>query len=737
MKVCLDIEADGLEATKIHVVVTRDVETQEAKVWKEADKKAFAEFCRGCDLFIGHNIIGYDWYWLVKLWGITLDATKVRDTLILSQLFHQGIEDGHSLEAWGERLGCLKQGTGLNDFSRLSPELLERCIQDTAVNLKLYRFLNGKLDRPEFREAIDVEHRMAFICLGMHLDGFAYNKSDADILHSELSTRLNDLDREIGTAFRPKAKLIREVKPRRTKFGTLNKQDFRWFGGDDLSSFGGGPFSLFEYVPFDPNSIKQNIERLEEAGWKPVDKTKTGNSWKLNETNIATLPTWEKEFLWRDKSQISVKDVQGIGKTITQKIELKNKFNPENTTTILTAENAKEYVNWKNCTDLVLKTLNDYYINKEVAAKFVESTNHLWLIIVTPQDVFVDCSAACAMDTWVGLKDIKFKRRNTRDEEVLATLPETAPKEASLLVERLLVASRVRTLETWAAAYKAGRIHGRFHTVGTWTHRMRHTNPNMGNIAAHKTIKYRGEALRKQAIDLGAKMRSLWISSPDTWLVGTDAVSIQLRVFAHYIKDPRFTESLIGDEEEKKRLGQDPHSLNAKILGVSRDSAKTFIYAFLLGAGDAKIGEILGVGTSEGRLAKERFIQAYPGLVHLRKNLIPRDAKRGYFQGFDGRLIVCDSEHHMLAGYLQAGEAIVMKHACIKWREDVKKLGIRFRQVNLVHDEIQTEVFGNRSVAEKVGQIQADAIRWAGEKFKLNCPMAGSYQVGKNWLETH
>lgn len=337
------------------------------------------------------------------------------------------------------------------------------------------------------------------------------------------------------------------------------------------------------------------------------------------------------------------------------------------------------------------------------------------------------------------------------DEVNLATLSDQAPKAAHRLVEYLLLIARTRTLKQWFDAYDEHdkRIRGKFRSIGTWTQRMAHTEPNMGNVAAEKSIKYKGEYLKQLATSLGGRMRSFWTVPDDCFLVGTDAESIQLRIFAHYIDDKQFTHSVISG---KKEDGTDPHSLNAKILGCSRDSAKTFIYAFLLGAGDAKIGEILGLERAEGGRKKQQFIEAYPGLAALRSEAIPRDATRGYFQGFDGRLVACDSEHLMLAGYLQNGEACIMKHANVLWRKELdngyftlpgsrSQGSIRtkdlYKQVNFVHDEWQTEVRGSKELAEYVGRLQADSIKRTGESFQLKCPMAGQYSLGKNWLETH
>jgi DNA polymerase-1 len=312
----------------------------------------------------------------------------------------------------------------------------------------------------------------------------------------------------------------------------------------------------------------------------------------------------------------------------------------------------------------------------------------------------------------------------------LGTLPEDAPEAIRKLVQWLLLNSREKALETWENAYRptTGRIHGRFNHIGAWTHRMSHAEPNMANIPSH--IGRDGKPA-----EYGKEFRELWRASPGNVLVGCDADGIQLRVLAHYMDDPRFTQALIAGRKED---ASDAHSLNQRALGAvcrSREVAKTFIYSWLLGAGEGKTAAVLGCGKEESRQARESFISFYPGLKELKKRRIPHDARRGFFTGFDGRRILCSSEHFMLAGYLQAGEAVVMKRACLLWKERLDNLRIPYCLVDFVHDEWQTECLPEH--AQMIGQVQSEAIADVGDLLKLRCPMKGNFNVGTNWFETH
>lgn len=352
--------------------------------------------------------------------------------------------------------------------------------------------------------------------------------------------------------------------------------------------------------------------------------------------------------------------------------------------------------------------------------------------------------------------DIQFKQLYTRYQELrikgwkvnetnLETLPASAPLAARLLAKRILLESRRRTLAEWLSLVEgenSPRIHGKFYGIGAWTHRMAHQNPNTANIPNEYDT-----AGKKKLY--GKELRSLWCAPKNRLLVGVDAEGIQLRIFAHYIDDPEFTEALIKGKKDDKT---DPHSLNQRILGDacrSRAAAKRFIYALLLGAGLNKLSEILGCNNSETEEALDRLLQRYVGWAKLKEELFPNDAKRGYFIGLDGRQVRIpgDTEsnrrHLAMSGYLQNGEAVVMKTATLLWHPELKKFDARL--VNFVHDEWQTECPNDVSIALQIAKLQADSLRIVGEQLGLRCPLAGSYwndddkdyTIATNWAHTH
>ena len=170
----------------------------------------------------------------------------------------------------------------------------------------------------------------------------------------------------------------------------------------------------------------------------------------------------------------------------------------------------------------------------------------------------------------------------------------------------------------------------------------------------------------------------------------------------------------------------------------TRDQAKTFIYAFLYGAGDAKIGQIVGGNMTAGRNIKKKFLTKMPAIKTIQSGINRvLDSERSYLIGVDGRQLRIRSKHSALNTLLQSAGAVAMKEAtCIlnrkirqnRWCYDAL-------QVAHVHDEIQLQV--REEIAEDVGRLSVQSMREAGESLGFRCPLDGEYRVGTNWAETH
>ena len=286
--------------------------------------------------------------------------------------------------------------------------------------------------------------------------------------------------------------------------------------------------------------------------------------------------------------------------------------------------------------------------------------------------------------------------------------------EAKLLNEYLLIQKRIGLLKGWfEEVQEDGKIHGRINTNGAVTGRMTHFKPNMAQVPSVSS-------------QYGAECRECFSAKEDWVLVGADASGLELRMLAHYMNDEEYTNEI---------LNGDIHTKNQEAAGLpDRPKAKTFIYAFLYGAGDAKIGSIIGGSARKGQAIKERFLSQTPALARLQSD-VKEKASKGWIQGLDGRKVWVRSQHAALNTLLQSAGALVMKKAlCVLWR-DLNRLNIPFGICANVHDEWQIET--PAPYANIVGQQAVVAIRTAGVLFKLRCPLDGEYKIGKTWKDTH
>jgi len=167
------------------------------------------------------------------------------------------------------------------------------------------------------------------------------------------------------------------------------------------------------------------------------------------------------------------------------------------------------------------------------------------------------------------------------------------------------------------------------------------------------------------------------------------------------------------------------------------------------GGGPGKIAEIMGCTKEEAEEAIASLIEKYPGLHDLQTKVFPTDAKRGYFVGLDGRAVripgdtVGNRKHLCMSGYLQCGEAVIMKAATLKWINKLKEYDAKL--VNFVHDEWQIECPNNMATAVSIADLVTKSLEEVGRDLCLNCPMAGSYYndddkdytIATNWSKTH
>jgi DNA polymerase-1 len=647
-----DIETNSLEnSDKLWICGGKDLRTGKISRFNNCHEDAVAKeeaikWYESADLIVGHNFLQFDAPMLNKLLKPKLiDPYKVLDTLIISRLVDydidipKGAKFPHSLQAWGIRLN--KHKGDFHEFDRFSDEMVEYWYQDIEVTHSLYDHFHDIIWGSDWNKSIRTEHDVQIELVRTQYYGFHFDKTKAEFLLNSVKTKMKTLEEQFQVDFPPKLTEVNRIKYRLKKDGTEMATVTKAKDKYALTRIENEDFVCSDWIEFNPGSSKDRIDVLWEAGWKPVDKTKTAINFsrkKVGDPYGKSIVSMTQEFYNQKKS-----DLDRYGFTVSE-------------------------------------------------------TN-------------------------------------------LSTLPDDAPTGAKALAQWLTLEGRRSSLVEWIGQCgEDSRIHGRINNIGAWTGRCAHKDPNTANISSpfHGQPKSAVDEVKKQ---FDVHLRACWTVPSGSWLVGTDADGIQLRVLADYLwrkfDADQYAQAIM---EGKKEDETDIHNLNKKALDVpngTRDMAKTFIYAWLLGAGVAKTAQILKVNTQEAQAARTRFEMSIDGLYNLKNQYVPKVAEHGWFKGYDGRKVPVPNAHKTLAGILQNGESCLMKHSLLRWHDRARKQGLKFKMVGFIHDEYQVEVIGTEEEARLLGKIQSECMLETGEDLGFKIPTPGSFDIGKNWAETH
>jgi len=267
-------------------------------------------------------------------------------------------------------------------------------------------------------------------------------------------------------------------------------------------------------------------------------------------------------------------------------------------------------------------------------------------------------------------------------------------------------------VNAWQKLVTKSRVHHHC-SVATSTFRCAHRKPNLSQVPSDE------------------RFRQLFTATPGKILVGADLSGIELRMLAHYLArydKGRYTEIL---------LNGDIHQTNADKVGVTRKQIKTISYAFLYGAGDAKLGHSYDKQLSDtqavkkGREIRKAYVDAIPGLKEL-LTAVKKVSERGYVLGLDKRRILVDKPHKALNYLLQGSAAVIAKRWMVL---AYKHLPESAHQLAFVHDELQYECSPCDAGYMK-GCLESTAVQ-AGDFYSLRCPIAAEAQTGYNWAEVH
>ena len=309
------------------------------------------------------------------------------------------------------------------------------------------------------------------------------------------------------------------------------------------------------------------------------------------------------------------------------------------------------------------------------------------------------------------------------NETTLKEIEDTIP-EAKLLLEYLMLVKRLGQLSEgkngWLKLSKNGRIHYSTNTLGAITGRATASRPNVQQVPSDRA-------------EYGKECRELF-HAPKGWeLMGSDQSGIELRALAHYMSE------WDGGAYGRIILEGDIHAANQEAAGLaSRAQSKSFIYCWLYGGGNEKIGSIAGGSARLGKQLKERFLSKLPALKNLQESVKEQAVKRSVI-GLDGRIIPVRHQHASLNTLLQSCGAILAKRWVVTFHELCKKKGfthgVEYQQCAWVHDEIQILV--KTGTGNVFGALAQEAMRLTGTYYKFGVRLDAEFTVGSSWADTH
>ncbi len=283
----VDIETDGLDAKVIWVMCWENIRTKETgKCIGEQEIKAFFDQTAG-SIYVGHNIIKFDAPTINRLAGTKLVVSRTVDTLVLSTLYSPSIKDGHSLAAWGQRIGYPK--LEFNDWTHLSDEMITYCHKDVEVTAQLFRKITKVLTKIGFSEmSCYIQHNITAILARQQRNGFYFDGERGLAFLQQLRNREEELQEVIRHAFPAERVFIRErnVFTKSGQVTALYERDRQTYETELFDD--GRSYRAYENVPFNIGSPKQRVEKLTALGWVADEKTPTGQP-KLTEKSAVAF----------------------------------------------------------------------------------------------------------------------------------------------------------------------------------------------------------------------------------------------------------------------------------------------------------------------------------------------------------------------------------------------------------------------------------------------------------------
>ena len=695
-----DIEANGLLDTcsKMWCAVTQDLTSGETKVFSDYSDTIvdggtddFIAYLKTCDKVIGHNWIGYDKEAIRLITGYEHEGDII-DTMLLSKLLHftryipKGAGNGtrHSLATWGVRTGIAKPEQA--QWEVWEESMLHRCKTDVEINVAVYHKLVKEMrEQPETKQAVRIEHEVAHISAQQTRNGWLVDKE-------KLRANIEYLDVEIERLRLLLEPQIPHVIAPKDPACTWEESNIKL----------GTPFNKV------PATRLDHLQR-------PIKPTRIPHIPKILKNGLYDRYT----ALWLGVPQEDALGERIVGGPFTR-IEFKEVKLSQH------------------------KLIKDYLLSLGwQPTQWTFKRDRLKKILRDDRNQPIKNSPKITEDSY---------------DTIPGEFGENFGRWATLVHRRNTLANPRDDKKGWLNIMDSrGRISCDPDTLGAATGRM--THKGLVNVPGIRSI-------------YGKEMRQCFIAPEGKVLIGADAAGAQLRLLAGAMGDEQYLETIISGVEENEKgifVGSDVHTQNGIAAGLirkadvdwlrnnksdhpdynikhdafvgARGRSKNFIYGLLFGAGDAKMGILVGGGAGEGKKMKSQFLSGFPKLrnlmIKLEREFDDNKAiyKEGFIKGLDGRRVYVDSKHKLLNYLLQGAEAVYMKYVMVLADKLLRKNNVDTKLLVFMHDELNYEVSPDN--LGKAKKILSHAFSKVGDTLPIGCKMASDPKVGKNWYEIH
>lgn len=325
----------------------------------------------------------------------------------------------------------------------------------------------------------------------------------------------------------------------------------------------------------------------------------------------------------------------------------------------------------------------------------------------------------------------KTKTGYSTSADILEKLRSEHPVITMILEYRQLTKLK-STYADGLAAYirEDGRIHGKFHQTITATGRISSTDPNLQNIPIR--------------MELGRKIRKVFIPEEDYVFLDADYSQIELRVLAHMSGD----EKLINAYKEAK----DIHRITAsevfhtpfdEVTPLQRSNAKAVNFGIIYGISSFGLGQDLNITRKEAERFIDKYFKTYPKIKEFLDRLVAEAKEKGYSTTIFGRrrpIPELSSSNFMQRSFgervamnspIQGTAADIIKIAMNRVNQRLKNNNMHSRLILQVHDELLVEA--HKDEIEEVKRIMTEEMTGAA---KLDVPLEAEVKIGSNWYET-